>query len=65
MCETCADQEHFVRGAVQLRLFLFLLFLVLKVGVGGGGKESKYHYKQAVISPPAKRHLNGILLACP
>ena len=22
-----------------------------------------YHYKQAIIDPPAKRHLNGVLLA--
>ena len=25
---------------------------------------SKYHYKRAIISPPAKRHLNGISLVC-
>ena len=25
---------------------------------------SKYHYKQAIIGPPAKRHLNGVSLAC-
>ena len=25
---------------------------------------SKYHYKRAIIGPPAKRHLNGVSLAC-
>ena len=29
-------------------------------GLGG----SKYHYKRAIIGPPAKRHLNGVSLAC-
>ena len=24
----------------------------------------KYYYKQAIIGPPAKRHLNGFSLAC-
>ena len=28
----------------------------------GGG--SKYHFKRAIIGPPAKRHLNGVSLAC-
>ena len=26
---------------------------------------SKYHYKRAIIGPPAKRHLNGVSLAGP
>ena len=25
--------------------------------------RSKYHYKQAIIGPPAKRHLNGVSLS--
>ena len=29
---------------------------------GEGG--TKYHYKRVNIGPPAKRHLNGVLLAC-
>ena len=29
-----------------------------------GEEGSKYHYKRAIIGPPAKRQLNGILLAC-
>ena len=29
---------------------------------GEGG--SKYHYERAIIAPPAKRHLNGVSLAC-
>ena len=28
------------------------------------GRGSKCHYKQAIIGPPAKRHLNGVLLGC-
>ena len=27
-------------------------------------RGSKYHYKLAIIDPPAKRHLNGVSLAC-
>ena len=30
----------------------------------GEERGSKYHYKRAIISQPAKRHLNGISLAC-
>ena len=29
-----------------------------------GGEGSKYHYKRAINGPPAKRHLNGVSLAC-
>ena len=28
-----------------------------------GDRGSKYHYKWAIIGPPAKRHLNGVSLA--
>ena len=30
-----------------------------------GERGSKYHHKQTIIGPPAKRHLNGVSLACP
>ena len=29
-----------------------------------GEEGSKYHSKRTIISPPAKRHLNGVSLAC-
>ena len=29
-----------------------------------GDRELKYHYKWAIIGPPAKRHRNGVSLAC-
>ena len=36
-------------------------FFLVDEGEGG----SKYHYKGAIIDPPAKRHLNGVSLVCP
>ena len=50
---TYADPEKNVRGGQTLTA----LFLVDE------GWE-KYHYKRATIGPPAKRHLNGVSLAC-
>ena len=38
----------------------FFCFVFSWWGVGG----SKYHYKRAIIGPPAKRHLNGVSHAC-
>ena len=47
----------------------FFLFVCVCVGEGGGvvtrtlvrkERSSKYHYKRAIIDPPAKRHLNGV-----
>ena len=29
-----------------------------------GEELSRYHYKRALFGPPAKRHLNGVSLAC-
>ena len=52
---SCADPESFVRG-VQLWQRFFLVWW--------GEEGSKYHYKRAMIGPPAKRHLNGVSLAC-
>ena len=51
---TCAGSESFVRGGPTLTtLFLF----------DEGREWSKYHYKRAIIGPPAKHHINGVLLA--
>ena len=60
---SCADPENFARGGPTLTTFSFLLFVffvffVFLSGFGG----SKYHYKRAIIGPPAKRHLNGVSL---
>ena len=50
-----ADPESFVRGGPTLKKFL-----------EGREYPNKYHYKRAIIDPPAKRnlngHLNGVLL---
>ena len=51
----CADPERFVRVCTTLTLLFFNWW---------GERRSKYHHKQSNISPPAKRHLNGVLLAC-
>ena len=48
----CADPEKSFRGDPTLPSFF-------KVDEG-----SKYHFKRALIGPPAKRHLNGVSLAC-
>ena len=51
---TCTNPESFVRGGLTLtRVFL-----------EGMDDPSKCHYKPAIIGPPAKRHLNGVSLAC-
>ena len=52
-------QNFFVRGGPNLTLFVNFYFLI---DVGREG--SQYLYKQAIIDPPAKRHLNGVTLAC-
>ena len=48
---TCVDPESFVRGGPALTVIFLLM------------RGSKYHYERAIIGPPAKRHLNGVLLA--
>ena len=53
-----AYAESFVRGGPNLIDF-FLKFSFSWWGNIG----SKYHYKWAIFCPPAKRHLNGVLLA--
>ena len=47
----CADPESFVRGGPILTTLFFL---------GEGG--FKYHYKQTIVGPPAKRHINSVSL---
>ena len=32
--------------------------------VEGREDPNKYHYKRAIIDPPAKHHLNGVSQAC-
>ena len=52
---SCADPESFVRGGPTLKTFF---------RGERGSKLNKYHYKRAIIDPRAKRHLNGVSLAC-
>ena len=52
---SCADPESFDRGVHFWQCFFFSCW---------GERRSKYHYKRAIIGPPAKRHLNGASLAC-
>ena len=51
---TFLDPEFFFRWGPTLTK---LIVLFLKGG-------SKYYYKGKIIDPPAKRHLNGVSLAC-
>ena len=53
---TCAEPESFVRGCPNLITFFFLSWW--------GDRGSKCHYKWTIIGQPAKRHLNGMSLAC-
>ena len=50
----CADSESFVRGGPNLTTIFY---------IDGREDPNKYHYKQPIIDPPAKRHLNGDPLA--
>ena len=52
------DPESFVRGEGGSNCEGF--FLVDE----GREDPNTTHYKQAIIGPPAKRHLNGVLLVC-
>ena len=50
---SCADPESFIRGDPTLTLFFFL------VDEARWGEEgSKYHYKRAIIGPPASCHVD-------
>ena len=53
--------RKFVRGGPTLITFIFsfsFFFSLMR------GEDPKYHYWRANTGPPAKRHLNGVLLAC-
>ena len=50
----CTEPESFVREGRTSTTFFFLVFDYFDEG-------SKYHYKRAIIGPPAKCHLNGVL----
>ena len=52
------SRKFFQRGSNFFYVF-FVCFFFSWVGERG----SKYHYKRAIIGPPAKRHLNGVSLA--
>ena len=54
----CADPESYVRGGLTT-------FFIVDVVMNERREERgfKYCYKQASISPSAKRHLNGVSLA--
>ena len=56
-------QNILSEGRSNFDCFYFFLKFIFSLK-GGGGEESKYHYKQAVIGPPAKCRLNGVSLAC-
>ena len=55
--ESCAGPESFVRGGPTLTTF-FLLVDEARVD-----PNSMFHYTRVINDPPAKRHLNGVLLA--
>ena len=50
----CTEPESFFRVGPTMT-FLFCCFV---------DEGTKYHEKRAIIGPPAKRHLNDVLLAC-
>ena len=50
-------KKAFLKG-IQLCLLFFCCFFFCCCCLGERG--SKYHYKQTIIGPPAKRHLNGV-----
>ena len=49
--------RKFFQSGSNFFLFFFFSFSWL------GERGYKYHYKRAIIGPPAKRHLNGVSLA--
>ena len=55
-------QKVLSEWAQILCVFVFFLLLLIFL-VDDEIEESKYHYKWAIIDPPAKRHLNGVSLA--
>ena len=60
----CADPESFVRGGPTFFPFFKLWHFLLLFLVQEEERGTKYHHKRAIISSPAKCHLNGISLEC-
>ena len=60
-CNRCIYHVRIKGGPSLTTLFFFF-----GGGGGGGGVErgSECHLKLAIIGPPAKRHSNGVSLAC-
>ena len=54
VCCSCPDPESYVRGGPTLTTFFFL--------VDEGREDPNTTSMRAIIDPPAKRHLNGVLL---
>ena len=48
---------------VQLWRFFYFCFIFIYFFLEGREDPNKYHYKRAIIDPPAKHHFNGVLLA--
>ena len=61
---SCADPESFVRGGPIFKCFFLCVFCFCFVFSWYGEVGSKFHYHRAIIGPPAKCHLNGVLLGC-
>ena len=55
--ETSPDPEGFVREAPTLTTFFFSFWFMR-------GSKIPLYYERAIIGPPAKRHFNGVSLAC-
>ena len=61
------SRRHHTRGGPNFDnvFFFFFFFSFCFVFLVDEFREDpKYHYKRANISPPAKRHLNGVSLVC-
>ena len=60
---SCADQESFVRGGPTLTFFVVVFVVVYELKRGERG--TKYHYKSAIIDPPANCHLKWLSAGVP
>ena len=61
---SCVDPQSFVRGGPTWTTCFFVRFFFWGGGGWGGWSGKRYHFKRAIIGPPAKCHLNGVSLAC-
>ena len=55
----CINQHARTQKVLSVGVQLWCFYLAW-----WGEERSKYHYKRTIIGPPAKRHLNGVSLAC-